>query len=51
MKNNNRAHDKASKNLSGYGEHTALPKMQFQPIVVELCTFLAQRHVVLFDDV
>lgn len=23
----------------------------FQPIVVELCTFLAQRHVVLFDDV
>lgn len=22
----------------------------FQPIVVELCTFLAQRHVVLFDD-
>ena len=23
----------------------------FHPVVVELCTFLAQRHIVLFDDV
>jgi hypothetical protein len=23
----------------------------FQPVVVELCTFLARRHVVLFDDI
>ena len=27
------------------------PPRWFQPVVVELATFLAQRHIVLFDDI